>query len=237
VNEGPEDRATTGETVRYRVVVTNHGPDVASDVTVDARVDLLADADGVPNGSSVKSTQGSCTTTRHSASCLLGTLAVGEVETVTVRAVALSTGPVDSFAKVESDQCAPCDADWATLWIHERELALTNVVSRSMLWAGGTTRYTVRVRNPSESVVRHLIVCDWLPAGFFIVGARPDGDLVYDQYCWNVPRLGAGARRSFSVKVRAPRDAKGRKTIRAVVTSLDAEDAQAKRAIRVIGAR
>jgi uncharacterized repeat protein (TIGR01451 family) len=230
VNEGPEGRVTTGETVTYRVVVTNNGPDVASDVSVDDRVDLLADAEGVPHGSSATSTQGSCATTGLRVRCLLGTLQVGQVETLTVRAVALSTGLVDSFATVESDQCA------ATISIRERNLDVTNFVSRSVLWADQTTRYTVRVLNPSQAVVRHLSVCDWLPPGFVIVGSRPDGQLIYGEYCWSVRRLAAGASKSFSVTVRAPPDANGRRTIRAIVTSLDAQDADTKRAVRVIAA-
>jgi uncharacterized repeat protein (TIGR01451 family) len=237
VNEGPDGRVTTGETVLYRVMVGNNGPDVANDVRVDDVVDLLADANGIPQGSGATSTQGSCTATRLRVRCLLGTLAVGQVETVTVRAVALSTGPVDSFAAVESDQCAvdPCDSDSAIVWVRERKLDVTNVVSQSVLWAGQTTRYTVRVSNPSQAVVRHLSVCDWLPPGFVIVGSSPDGEVIYGEYCWSVGRLGASASKRFTVTVRAPPGADGIRTIRAVVTSsLDAMDADAQRAVRVI---
>lgn len=236
VNEPPGGPVTTGQTVIYRVVVTNHGPDVASHVTVDDVVDLLVDANGVPNGSSATSTQGSCATTRLEVKCLLGTLQVGQVETVTVRAVALTTGPVDSFAAVASDQCPadPCDTDWASIWIRERQLDVTTFVSRGVLWAGQTARYTVRVRNPSRAVVRYLTACAWLPRGFVIVGSRPDGDLVYGEYCWSVRRLDGRASKSFGITVRPPPGASGRRTVRAIVTSLDAHDADARHAIRVV---
>jgi uncharacterized repeat protein (TIGR01451 family) len=238
VNRVPAGRVTTGGTVVYRVEVSNNGPDMASDVVVDDVVNLLGDANGVPRGSSATSTQGSCTMARLRVRCRLGTLEVGEVETVTVRAVALFPGPVDSHASVESDQCAldPCDADSVTIRVHERELELANTVSRSVLGAGETTDYTVQVSNPWPAAVRHLTVCVWLPRGFVIAGSTPGGELVYGEYCWNVRRLRPGATRSFTVRVQAPPDGGGRRMIRAIGTSLDAKDAETRKLIRVVPA-
>jgi uncharacterized repeat protein (TIGR01451 family) len=236
LNEGPGGRVTTGETVTYRVSVWNSGPDAAHDVSVDTVVDLLADADGVPRGSSATSTQGSCKVTLLTVACSLGSLEAGRVETITIRSVGLSTGPVDSVAKVESEQCPadPCDVDAVPLVIRERKLEVTNALSRPVVTAGGTTRYTVRVRNPSPAVVRHLTVCDVVAPAFVIVDATPNGELVYGEHCWSVRRLAAGAARRFGVTVRPPPDKTGRAPMRGIVTSLDAKDADAKQTAQVI---
>jgi uncharacterized repeat protein (TIGR01451 family) len=84
LNKGPTGRITTGETVTYRVSVWNAGPDVADGVRVEQVIDLLAGATGVPQGSSATTTQGTCKITRLIAACRLGSLEVGQVETLTV---------------------------------------------------------------------------------------------------------------------------------------------------------
>jgi uncharacterized repeat protein (TIGR01451 family) len=75
-----------GDTFAYTITVTNNGPGMASNVTLDdplpTNVDLV----------SVSPSQGSCTGIGDVISCDLGDLAVGESATVTVTVLAVTAG-------------------------------------------------------------------------------------------------------------------------------------------------
>jgi uncharacterized repeat protein (TIGR01451 family) len=95
------DSVTVGETITYRVVVTNGGPDSAHAVTV---------ADALPVGVTlldVSPSQGSCTT---AISCSLGTIAPAAAAVVAVTARADIVGGITNVATVSS---ASADANAA----------------------------------------------------------------------------------------------------------------------------
>ncbi len=97
------DRSTVslGGTVTYTLTITNHGPDMATDVTV---------VDELPSGLRlIKATpvQGSCSTTGQSLSCNVGTLDDQGSTSVTVEAQTSSLGSLVNHASVLSNEYDP----------------------------------------------------------------------------------------------------------------------------------
>jgi uncharacterized repeat protein (TIGR01451 family) len=89
---GAPNPATLGNQVTWTMVVTNNGPNGATNVTV---------ADPVPAGTtfvSVASSSGTCTGTGGVVSCQLGSLAVGSSVTITLVTTASATGTLTNTA-------------------------------------------------------------------------------------------------------------------------------------------
>ena len=96
------DPAALGQPLRYTIVVTNHGPAVASDVAL--RNSLPKNA----GFSSVSTTQGTCAQPdKRTVACTLGTMASGATVTVTVDVKPTSKGTATSTATVTS--ASPAD--------------------------------------------------------------------------------------------------------------------------------
>lgn len=181
--------------------------------------------------------QGSCDVTGNRVACELGTVAVGQVVSITIRARAVRAGAPTNTARVDSPDCEthPCDTDPAEIRIAKPRLALTKKVNRRVLRAGQTASYRIVVRNPSGVALRKVRTCDRLPAGLALVRANPRARFSKGQLCWTEKRLGARKATAYRVVVRAVRGTSGRKVNTARATSPDARPAQARQAVRVIG--
>jgi hypothetical protein len=95
---------TAGTRMRYLVTVTNNGPGVARDVTLDL---------GAPGGSSfdsVSTDTGSCSGT-STVSCSYGNLSVGQQAHTTATATIVQTGPATATATVGASGPDPSSAN------------------------------------------------------------------------------------------------------------------------------
>jgi uncharacterized repeat protein (TIGR01451 family) len=223
-----DSTVTVGDTVTYTMVARNNGPDAAPDRVVTDTLPSRLDA------RSASSTQGICTVTDNDVRCAIGTLAAGQAVTITVRAVAIRAGDAINGAHI-NDCTAPPPCATVPVKIVKPRLKLTKVVSRKTLRPGQTATYKIRVRNPSERVLRKVKVCDDLPSGLAFVKATPKAKLSKGKYCWPAKRLGAGKSKTYRMTVRALQGTSGRKVNTATATSPDARTKRAKRAVRVIG--
>ncbi len=92
------DPATAGAPVTITLTITNNGPDPATEVTVTD--DLPAEFSPI----SANSSQGNCELDGQSLSCLLGTLANGQVVTVTIEGTATANGNLVTTATVTTPE-------------------------------------------------------------------------------------------------------------------------------------
>jgi len=225
---------TVGDTITYTLTTRNAGPDAAPGVKI---------TDTAPNQLDVRnasSSQGRCSVTGNKVSCQIGTLASGGSAKVTVKAVAIKAGLTTNTAIVAAPPPSvdpPANnADRVRVRIVKPTLGLTKTVDRTMLRAGSTATYTIRVRNPSKRSVSNVRVCDRLPSGLVYVSSEASARLTTSGYCWTTKRLYAGRSQTYRITVRALAGAKGQTVNRATASSSNATTKNARRTIRVLAA-
>ncbi|MBX3059124.1 MAG: DUF11 domain-containing protein [Anaerolineae bacterium] len=83
----------TGDLITYTLVITNHGPDTAVDVTI---------TDVLPTRVSYVSNDAGCVAASGTVTCVFGLIAVGSSETVQLVVMAVQPGEVSNTATVSS---------------------------------------------------------------------------------------------------------------------------------------
>src|SRR5262249_8328557 len=159
--DGP-DRATPGTNIVFTLTVTNDGPSVATNVTLD---------DPTPPGGLVFiSNGGDCTTPFK---CNLGTLAVGATRTVTttffVPSGYTTPDPIVNLASVTSPTPDPAlgnNPAQAAVGVRApvASLTITKTNNGTTATPGATTTYTITVVNTGPSDVTGVRVTDPVPA-------------------------------------------------------------------------
>ncbi|MBF6621747.1 MAG: DUF11 domain-containing protein [Patulibacter sp.] len=224
---------TTGQPVTYRIAVTNRGPAAAPDTklvdTFGARGRVL----------SVRTTQGTCRRGTP-VQCELGTVESGGRVEVTIRIRPTSTGTgkrnVVSTTASGTDRDPKNNLARETITVRKVALRLTKRVDRTVLRAGQTATYTIRVSNPTRGIAHDVRVCDDLPSGLVYVSSSPRAKLSKGRYCWPaVKRLSAGKSKTYRMTVRAVKGTSGRKVNTATASSPDSRTLRAKRTVRVVG--
>ncbi|HEY4278996.1 MAG TPA: DUF11 domain-containing protein [Conexibacter sp.] len=224
-------------TITYTLKVTNHGPAAAPGTQV-------IDTPSLPmKVGSVKSSQGSCTTTAP-IRCDLGTLQNGQTVTIKVVGQPLRAGTLKNSASVTSDVPDPNirnNLDGTTVMVRGL-LKITKVASAKTVHAGGTLSYRVTVTNASSFALRSVKVSDNLPSGLVFDSASPKAKLSHGEYCWTITSLRAKAHKAITVRVRVLRGVGGRKVNVATATAPNARGARSKAAtgtasIRVLAAQ
>jgi uncharacterized repeat protein (TIGR01451 family) len=191
-----------GDIARYRITVTNHGPQTARDVVM---TDVLAES-LTAAGSRL------CAGTGRTISCSIGTLEPGESRSVVLATrVAPDADPGSVTGNCASAVSAAFDPDQANghscaETIVERpptapddaDLAVTKSASASVL-PGNAIRYTLAVVNYGPGAAHDTFVGDTIPAGLFSV-TTPAGCTLSDRILnCRLGSLAPGATRTFTL--------------------------------------
>jgi uncharacterized repeat protein (TIGR01451 family) len=165
-----DDPVDLGDLIVYELVVTNHGPDIATDVVV---------TDEEPDGvtfEEVIATGGNCDEARDLVTCELGDMAPGDSVTITISYEAEVIGRVTNFAEVESDVTDPDlsnneDVSNTDVRGPEADLEVTKADQADPVTVGDNIVYTINVVNNGPASATNITVTDDVPANTTYVSA------------------------------------------------------------------
>jgi|GEM_PF-512680 len=161
-----------GDLVKWTLVVTNNGPDIAHEVVVN---------DVLPDGLVLKSTTGNYTGGKWS----IGTLNVGQSRSLEIVTLVNVTGIIKNTATVtgfEHDyNLANNQASKIITVSNAVDLAIVKVVNNTRPNYGDLVKWTLTVRNNGPNAATGVNVSDVLPSG-----------LIYDSYVASVGRYSNG---------------------------------------------
>ncbi len=237
-------RAQLGDTVSYAIVVTNRGPDAATNVQVleqlpsalqfvSARASVGAydvasfvwSIPAIPNGGSASL----IVTTR--------VVAPGSV-TNTVQILASDQPDPDGpFSPV----LGGADAGTASATVAvsgpaptPTRLAITKSGTK-VVKAGGTVRFTIVIRNSGAVPATNVLISDCVPSGLSLRGRVAAGRLRKNgRIGWQIGTLQPGQSRVVRVVLRADRDTRGMHGCAAVASAANAPTVRAGARVRVI---
>jgi uncharacterized repeat protein (TIGR01451 family) len=225
--------AAPGQLLTYTMVVTNHGPDSATNVKVTDTPRLsVTDVHAKPS-------QGSCTVGK-TLTCSLGTIANGKTATIVVTEKVLKPGTEINSASVTS---ASNDPKGSNNISHAKthvaapapKLSLTKTASPTKIGAGGNVSYRITVA-ASNATARDLKVCDTLPLGLTFISASPATALSNGRECWTIHSLAAGKSRTLILHAKALISSHGKLVNHATATATGTKTARASATVTVIAA-
>ncbi|WP_298365027.1 gliding motility-associated C-terminal domain-containing protein [uncultured Lutibacter sp.] len=198
-----------GEIVTFTIIVTNIGPNTATNVNVE---------DYLPTGFSYDShtvTAGVYTST--TGSWVIPTILVGTPVTLTIDALVLPTGQYTNFAQVVgADQVDPDsphgndditedDQDAANINpINEADLVTTKVVNNANPVEGETITYTIEVLNDGgPTAATGVSLTDILPTGVTYVSHTAQAGTAYNQASgvWTIGNIAVDATVTLDILV------------------------------------
>ena len=171
------DPVTVGNNLTYTIIVTNNGPDAATDVNV---------MDALPAGVTFVSatfingaTQGNCTQAGGVVSCDPGNLAVNASATVTIVVRPTTPDMLSNTASVTSSVSDPNPANNTTPAVMttvnappaSADLSITKTAAPNPVTVGDDLTYTITVTNNGPDAATGVNVMDALPAGVTFVSA------------------------------------------------------------------
>ncbi|HEX4720172.1 MAG TPA: hypothetical protein VH300_16745 [Thermoleophilaceae bacterium] len=196
-------RVVIGTTFSYTLAVHNAGPDAApADAIVTDRVPAIEQV------VDVQTDRGTCGHTGNDVICNVGALPAGADAMVTIRARAIETGASQNLTVVGVPPGPPVDslADnvaRARVAVIVPSLGLSKSANPRRTRRGGTTSFTLRVRNRSQAAVSNVLVCDRLGTRLRFVSSNPRSRAAGHLRCWRIASLGAGETRDIRVRARA----------------------------------
>ncbi len=199
------DPVDPGQSFNYAIVVTNAGPDAATNVVVTDTVPPSVSVTGVD------STQGSCTAAGNAVTCSLPSLAAAATWTITIHAkvpVGAPPATVSNTATVagvgDTDPANDSASQSTTIGgvADSSDLTVTKTVSDASPQEGDTIIYDVTVTNNGPDDATGVQVTDALPAGLSFVSADASAGS-YDEASgvWNVGPLAMGERAQLQMRV------------------------------------
>jgi uncharacterized repeat protein (TIGR01451 family) len=217
----------------YTMVVTNHGPDAATDVKVtDTPKMAVTDVHAKPS-------QGSCSVGK-TLTCSLGTIADGKTATIVVTEKVTEPGTEINSASVTSSGTDPKGSNNIS---HAKtqvtalapKLSLSKTASPTKIGAGGSVTYRIKV-SASDATAKNLKVCDALPLGLTFMSASPATALSNGRECWTIHSLAAGSSRTLILHAKAMISTHGVLVNHATATATGAKTARASAKLTVIAA-
>jgi uncharacterized repeat protein (TIGR01451 family) len=168
------DPVAVGANLTYTLTVTNNGPDPSTDATV---------TDTLPAGVTFVSatpSQGSCSQSAGTVTCMLGPLAGGASATIAivVTVTPAAACPLTDTATVSGAEPDPvagnnsATAETACVGV-QADLAITKSDAPDPVAVGGNLTYTLTVTNNGPDPSTNATVTDILPAGVTFVSATP----------------------------------------------------------------
>lgn len=216
-----------GDTVTYTIVLSNAGPDEATNVSVtDALPAGMTFATSNPSQGSYDAATGVWT---------VGALVAAADATLTIDATVDTIGVKTNVAEVSAaDQTdvdstpnnsvgAEDDQDEAVLTPQSVDLSLTKTVDDASPAVGQNVVFTVTVNNAGPDTATNVAVSDPLPAELTLVTATPStGSYDAATGVWTLGSLAAGA--SADLSITASVDSQGTKTNLAQISAADQAD-------------
>lgn len=160
-----------GDAFDYTMKVTNKGPSRATGAVV---------TDTVPSGLRIEAasaSRGTCTASRQTVTCDLGTLGSDASATITITARTTKAGSYTNTASVTSETPDPNpddNLDDADVQVSARaDLAIAKTASSPSGLVGDTVTYAITVTNNGPDDAADVTVTDPLPAGATYVSGKP----------------------------------------------------------------
>jgi uncharacterized repeat protein (TIGR01451 family) len=155
-----KDVIDAGDTASFTITVTNNGPGVAKNVTLD---------DPLPAGIAWQDDSADCSITNGTLSCQFGDLDAGESRTVHVSGttdkqdckVLLNTATVSSSNEPQANQGN--NSDSATITVLCPSLNISKIADEQSVNAGDPIGYTITVTNSGQGAATNVVVTDTLP--------------------------------------------------------------------------
>ena len=191
-----------GDPIVYTIVVTNSGPDNATDVAVE---DLL------PAGLTYVSDDGGGAYNSGTGVWTIGNLNVGATATLQITADVDAAGAITNLAQVSlSDQYDPDstpgnddptedDQDDAVILTPQADLELTKDVDNSTPNVTEEVTFTVVVTNRGPDNATGVTVADLLPAGLAYVSDDGGGAYVPGTGVWTIGNLAVGGATNLQI--------------------------------------
>lgn len=185
-----------GSNAIYTIVLTNNGPDKATNVLVN---------DVLPAGMifvSFTATQGQYSIS--DGNWTVGSMLNGASATLTITATALSDTPVDNTVHVVSedqfDTNPVNDTSTAILTPLHSGLVITKTVDNDVPMMGETVTFTITVTNSGPGNAPGVQVLDQLPVGLKLGTATPSqGSYDPSTYIWTIGTIATGASPSMTM--------------------------------------
>jgi uncharacterized repeat protein (TIGR01451 family) len=198
----------TGDLITYTLTVTNNGPSLSTNTVVsDPLPTGLSNASGTYTITNPSATGGTASVVGSTVTANVGTLAVGQIATVTIIATVGSgyTGTTANTATADNAESAPVTGNNTTPLIPNIDLGITKSIvgGGTTVGVGGGLTYRLTLTNNSAVTVTNIRVDDDLPANF-LQGTLPSGvatgtapaDLV-----WTIATLGPNATTTVDIPV------------------------------------
>ena len=156
----PKDTIDAGDTASFTITVTNNGPGIAKNVTLN---------DPLPAGIAWQDDSADCSITNGTLSCQFGDLDPGESRTVHVSGttdaqdcgVLLNTATVSASNEPQENQGNNTDS--ADITVLCPSLNITKIADDQSVSAGDTVGYTITVTNNGQGTAKNVVVSDTLP--------------------------------------------------------------------------
>ena len=236
--------ATVGDTVSYAIVVTNHGPDAATNVQV---------LEQLPSALQFVSARAS--TGAYDVSTFVWSIpsipnggAASLILTTHVVAPGSVTNAVQVLAADQPDPDGPFNVipgapggtqARATISVSgpvPTPTRLTiNKSGTKVVKAGGMVGFTIRIKNSGTVPATNVVVTDCVPTGLSLTRGLREGALRKNgRIGWQVGTLQPGQTRVVRVVLRADRDTRGVRSCAAIASAANAPAVRAAAAVRVV---
>ncbi len=180
-----------GDTILYTITVTNNGPALATNVSVD---------DVLPTGVTATGTNTPSQGSYDGTTWTIGTINNGNNATLTIEAT-VDVGTSDdtitntvtniTLDQVDSNITAD-DLSEDIIVENESDLVISKTVDNSTPFVGETIVYTITLLNNGPAQVTNLSVDDVLPAGVTATGTNTTTQGSYDGTTWTVGTIDSG---------------------------------------------
>jgi len=191
-------RPNVGQNVTFTLLLTNRGPDRATNVTVN---------DVLPAGLtfiSETSTPGSYD--HNTGVWTVGNLASGATARLTITARVDFPQPTKNVSTADADQFDPdTDDNTASVDVEplEADLAVTKIVDDATPSVGDIVTYTIILSNLGPDTATNIRLHDTLPPGVTIISASATaGTVNVPARIWAVPSLAALSQATLTIRVR-----------------------------------